>query len=86
MAALESFENSLQSRKTENIEFIRKVVKCEERVDGMEEEFRERHIARLSKNLCNSESGVVFVDLLVNMERISDHSMNIANFLLDELD
>lgn len=86
MTSVKSFENSLQTRKTRNYDFIREVVKCEEQVDNMEEEFRERHIARLSKNLCNSEAGVVFVDLLVNMERISDHSMNIANFLLDELD
>lgn len=85
-AAVESFENSLLSRKTEDVEYIRKVVKCEERVDNLEEEFRESHIARLSRNICNSESGVVFVDLLVNLERISDHSMNIANFLLDEID
>lgn len=85
-AATKSFENSLLCRKTENVEYIRKVVKCEEEVDNLEEEFRESHIARLSRNICNSESGVVFVDLLVNMERISDHSMNIANFLIDELD
>ena len=85
-AATESFENSLLTRKTENVEYIRKVVKCEEKVDNLEEEFRESHIARLSRNICNSESGVVFVDLLVNLERISDHSMNIANFLIDELD
>ncbi|SET04323.1 Na/Pi cotransporter family protein [[Clostridium] polysaccharolyticum] len=85
-AAIESFENSLLSRSTEDQEYIRKVVKCEELVDNLEEEYREHHIARLSKNVCNSETGVVFVDLLVNLERISDHSMNIANFLLDELD
>ncbi len=85
-AATMSFKNALNSRRTENVEYIREVVKCEERVDNLEEEFRESHIARLSRNLCNSEAGVVFVDLLVNMERVSDHSMNIANFLLDEMD
>lgn len=85
-AAIESFENSLLARRTENVEYIRKVVKCEDKVDSLEEEFREQHVARLSKNICNSESGVVFVDLLVNLERISDHSMNIANYLKDELD
>lgn len=85
-AAVESLKNSLETRKTENVEFIRKVVKQEELVDNLEEEFREHHILRLSKNICNSESGVIFVDLLVNMERISDHSMNIANYLKNEID
>lgn len=86
VAAVTSFAYSLETRKTENVEFIRKVVKQEELVDNLEEEFRERHIARLSKNICNTESGVVFVDLLVNLERISDHSMNIANYVKDEFD
>lgn len=86
LAAVESFENSLLARRTENVEYIRKVVKCEDIVDNLEEELREQHIVRLSKNICNSESGVVFVDLLVNLERISDHSMNIANYLKDEFD
>lgn len=85
-AAMESFKNSLLARSTENVEYIRKVVKWEETVDDMEEEYREHHIIRLSKNKCSSESGVVFVDLLVNLERISDHSINIANYLKDEFD
>lgn len=84
-AAVDSFKNSLLARKTENVEFIRNVVKCEDLVDNLEEEFRERHIMRLSKNICNTESGVIFVDLLVNMERISDHSMNIADYMRDEI-
>ncbi len=84
-AAVDSFKNSLLARKTENVEYIRNVVKCEDLVDNLEEEFRERHIMRLSKNICNTESGVVFVDLLVNMERISDHSMNIADYMRDEI-
>lgn len=83
--AVDSFKNSLLARKTENVEYIRNVVKCEDLVDNLEEEFRERHIMRLSKNLCNTESGVIFVDLLVNMERISDHSMNIADYMRDEI-
>lgn len=85
-AAMESFEKALQARSTENMEDIRKVVKLEDKVDSLEEEFREHHIERLSKNQCSPEAGVVFVDLLVNLERISDHSMNIANYLKDEID
>lgn len=85
-AAVESFKNALLARSTENIEYIRKVVQCEEIVDDLEEEYREHHIIRLSQNKCSSEAGVVFVDLLVNLERISDHSMNIANYLKDEFD
>lgn len=84
--AIESFRNAVSARETENIEFIRKVVKLEDSVDTLEEELREKHIARLSQNLCDSETGVIFIDTLVNLERISDHSLNIANYVKDEMD
>lgn len=83
--ALQSFENAILSRETESLEYIRKVVQLEDQVDALEEELRERHIERLSKNECDSETGVIFIDALVNLERISDHSLNIANYVKDEL-
>lgn len=83
--ALQSFENAILSRETENLEYIRKVVQLEDQVDALEEELREKHIERLSKNQCDSETGVIFIDALVNLERISDHSLNIANYVKEEL-
>lgn len=84
--SLESFENAMKARETENIEYVRKVVKLEDMVDTLEEELREKHIKRLSQNLCDSETGVIFIDTMVNIERISDHSLNIANYIRDEMD
>lgn len=81
---LQSFDNAIKARETENLEFVRKVVKLEDQVDALEEELRERHIIRLSNNECDSETGVIFMDALVNLERISDHSLNIANYVRDE--
>lgn len=84
--AIDSFQNALNARKTENIEYVRKVVKLEDMVDTLEDDLRERHIKRLSQNLCDSETGVIFIDTIVNLERISDHSLNIANYVKDEMD
>ena len=83
--AVESFENAMMARKTQNIEYVRKVVKMEDAVDVLEEDLREKHIQRLSQNLCDTETGVIFIDTLVNLERVSDHSLNIANYVKDEL-
>ena len=33
----------------------------------------------LNNGKCTIDSGVVFLDLLTNLERVSDHSCNIAN-------
>jgi phosphate:Na+ symporter len=83
---LKSLENAILSIKEENIEYVRKVVKYEDMVDNMEEELREKHIQRLSNNLCVPEAGVVFLDIIGNLERISDHAYNIAGYVKDEME
>ena len=54
-------------------------------MDTLEEEMRDKHIDRLSKNICNPSTGVVFLDILSNLERISDHAYNIAGYVKDEM-
>ena len=36
---------------------------------------------RLSKGLCSADTGIVFLDILSNLERISDHAVNIAEYV-----
>lgn len=55
-----------------------KVESLEETVDRMCEVVRERHIGRLKQGECSIEPGIVFLDILTNLERISDHCSNIA--------
>jgi phosphate:Na+ symporter len=38
----------------------------------------ERHLVRFYQKVCRAEAGPIFVDMLVNLERISDHCQNIA--------
>lgn len=83
---LDAYENAVLARETENMEYVQNVVKSEDLVDAMEQEMRESHVSRLSNEFCTTEAGVLFVDTLVNLERISDHSMNIAEYLKEELD
>ncbi len=61
-----------------------KVVKYEDMVDNLEEELREKHIERLSRQLCNPTSGVAFLDIISNLERISDHAYNLAGYVMSE--
>lgn len=83
--ALSSAYHAVQARDTgEKIE-VRTVIKHEEQMDNLEEDLRERHITRLSENLCRTESGVIFLDAISNLERISDHAHNIASYVMDEM-
>ena len=61
-----------------------KVGKYEDMVDSMEEELREKHIERLSKQLCAPSNGVIFLDIISNLERISDHAYNLAGYVISE--
>ena len=48
----------------------------------MEKQLRHLHIQRLNEGLCAPASGVVFIDLVTNLERIGDHATNVAEIVL----
>ena len=50
----------------------------------MEVKLRNKHIKRLTNNECSTEAGIIFLDMLVVLERISDHARNIAEEVLEE--
>ena len=55
----------------------------EEAIDRKEKEYRQNHIDRLTRQECDPERGVIFVEALSNLERIGDHAHNIAFFARD---
>ena len=61
------------------------VIEKETRADELEISLRTKHIKRLAKNQCDIESGIVFLDTVVALERISDHARNIAEEVLEEI-
>ena len=60
------------------------VLQLELKLDELEREYRKNHIQRLHKDLCSVGTGAIYLDLLTNLERIGDHSKNIAQFVLHE--
>jgi len=61
-----------------------KVVAKDDIVDQMEIDLRKAHITRLNEGACNGSAGAVYLDILSNLERIGDHSVNIAGYVLGE--
>lgn len=59
-----------------------KIEPLEETIDYLNETLKARHIERLKEGKCVVESGVNFLDLLINLERISDHCSNIAVYVI----
>lgn len=83
--AIGAFEHAMACRETNSRDHLRKVISLEDDVDMLEEEFRDKHIARLSSRACDTSSGVVFLEIMGDLERISDHAMNIAGYVKDEM-
>jgi len=74
-AAYSSFEKN-------DIEYAATTIGFENEIDLLEEQLRDSHIARLNKKICSTRSGLVFLDTISNLERIGDHSKNIAEYVI----
>ncbi len=55
----------------------------EEEIDSKVKDARIEHLKRFHKHLCSTEAGLIFVEMLIHLERISDHCNNIAEYVLD---
>lgn len=79
---IESINSSYASYKNNNRQKANDTMIFEENIDRLEELLRDKHTQRLSQNKCNAHSGAVFLDAISNFERIGDHSINIAEYVL----
>ena len=73
--ALDVFEN-------ENKTKLERVKNLEEEVDRLSKELTENHIERLKTESCEPRCGVVFTDIITDLERCGDHANNIAFSIL----
>ena len=81
---LQSLQIAVEARENGEAETANSVHVLEQSVDMLEDELREKHIRRLSKGKCDPESGVIFLDIISNLERIADHAVNIADYVASE--
>lgn len=51
-------------------------------VKSAQKEMRKNHIIRLNEGTCKPDNGLVFLELLINMKRVSDHAKNISQMVL----
>ena len=65
-----------------NTSFAKKIEPLEEVIDDMVVMLKDRHIERLKAGQCTTTSGMAFIDLLTNLERVADQCSNIALLIL----
>jgi Na/Pi-cotransporter len=67
--------NSLNKRLPEGVE---NALKDEKQINKLVDKFEKSHVSRLSKGKCDPVVGVIFIEMLAELEKIGDHLSNIA--------
>lgn len=63
---------------TRSREHLSDALELEDGIDDLERDLQQSHIDRLAQGLCSPQSGMIFSDMLSNLERVADHATNIA--------
>jgi len=57
----------------------------ENNLNKMQIDFRRSHVQRMSEGICTPQTGLIFIDLVDNIEKIGDHLTNIAQAIIGGL-
>jgi phosphate:Na+ symporter len=57
----------------------------ENNINRMQIGLRRSHVSRMAEGICSAESGLIFIDLVDNVEKIGDHLTNIAQAVVGGL-
>ncbi|MEB2279351.1 Na/Pi cotransporter family protein [Lysinibacillus xylanilyticus] len=80
--AIEAVRKSIAALDTASLSLAQEVTELESLIDDMEDKLKQKHIARLNTYECNGAAGIVYTDIISNLERIGDHAVNIADSIL----
>lgn len=80
-----TLRQAIKALETNDIEQAKAVLEKEKIIDEMERDLRKKHIKRLNENQCTGTAGIVYVDIVSNLERIGDHAVNIADGVISEV-
>lgn len=82
-STIQAVEIAIESYENRDVAKAKKVIEVESQIDKKQRKYRDLHIKRLYEGTCNAYAGAVFLDLLSNLERIGDHSTNIAESVIE---
>lgn len=74
---------TMQAYKDLDPKLARKVEPLEEVIDDMIADINSRHIYRMSKNACEVGQGIIFQNILANLESIADQCSDISIYIIE---
>lgn len=76
---LMAIDTAIESYRTDDPIKALSTQKYEALIDAQQRQYRDSHIQRLTAGVCTPIAGILFLDVISNMERVGDHAMNIAD-------
>ena len=80
------FDNVIAALENNDTEAAKSAVLTNENnLNKMQIDFRRSHVQRMSEGICTPQTGLIFIDLVDNVEKIGDHLTNIAQAIIGGL-
>ena len=79
------FDHIIAALETDDTEAAKSALVNENNLNKMQIDFRRSHVQRMSEGICSPEAGLIFIDLVDNVEKIGDHLTNIAQAVIGGL-
>ncbi|MCX7845212.1 MAG: Na/Pi symporter [Dictyoglomaceae bacterium] len=73
-----NMKNAFEMIRESHVSRLKEVESIEKEINNVVKEAINKHIERMKIGVCNPIAGLIFSDILTNLERIGDHSINIA--------
>ncbi|MHC4737109.1 MAG: PhoU domain-containing protein, partial [Planctomycetota bacterium] len=83
--AEQMLDNVIAALENNDAEAARAALVNEANINKMQIDFRYSHVHRMGEGVCSPEAGLIFIDLVDNIEKIGDHLTNIAQAVIGGL-
>ncbi len=83
--AEQMFDYIIAALENDDVEVAKRALVNEDNLNRMQIDFRRSHVQRMTDGTCVPEAGVIFIDLVDNVEKIGDHLTNIAQAVIGGL-
>ena len=78
-----ALEKTILSFQNNDIELVKDVYVLEDKIDELQDKSRDSDIKRLNSQACEARVSAIYLDIISNFERVGDHSINIAEVVLN---
>ncbi len=77
-AVYDLLETTLEAIRTNDLSVASQIEPKEQVIDLFKSTFRRKHMGRLAKKKCTAESGIAYLEVVNNLERVADHCSNVG--------